>query len=216
MGDPLRLFPLGIVLLPGMRLPLHIFEERYRVMIRECLAEGSEFGVVLYEGGNLARVGCRAWIIQVLREYEDGRMDILTHGRERFRILETMEDRPYLRAEVEPFRDEPEEPSARADELAARGIKSLKKLGEMVDRTPDEAKLTSLPLDELSFYIAAADGFERPEKQKLLEMRSTTERLEKGVEALTHIIERLRMSLEIRRIIGGNGHIPGFFPRKVE
>jgi hypothetical protein len=83
----------------------------------------------------------------------------------------------------------------------------------MIDRAPDVGRLESLPLDELSFTIAAADGFERHEKQKLLEMRSTIERLEKGVEALAHIIERLRVTLEIRRIIGGNGHIPGFFTR---
>ena len=109
----LRLFPLNSVLFPGMRMPLHIFEERYKLMIRECIEEDAPFGVGLIKSGEEVGggavpydVGCTARIIQV--EYlDDGRMNLFTIGEQRFRIVSINTTQPYLRGEVAPLEQEP-------------------------------------------------------------------------------------------------------------
>src|SRR6266481_4942411 len=96
----LPLFPLEVVLLPGATLPLHIFEERYKLMIGEALEGRSEFGIVLAKGRSLANLGCSAEVEKVVKRYEDGRLDILTAGRRRFEILFLDDQKPYLQAAV--------------------------------------------------------------------------------------------------------------------
>src|SRR5690242_12078456 len=86
--ERIPLFPLNVVLLPGETLPLHIFEPRYREMIRSCAADKREFGILLALPKGIVRVGCTAEIVDIPRRYDDGRMDILTIGRSPFRILE--------------------------------------------------------------------------------------------------------------------------------
>ena len=98
------LFPLQAVLFPGSRLPLHIFEERYKVLVSQCIREETEFGVILANGGELAEVGCTAGIVSVLKVYNDGRMDIAVEGRQRFRVHRfDPAQTPYLVGEVEFF-----------------------------------------------------------------------------------------------------------------
>ena len=91
------LFPLEVVLFPGQPLPLHIFEERYKVMIRECLAakEQREFGVVLAKPNGIAQVGCTAEVVELVRSYADGRMDIVSAGRRRFEVLFVDQSKSY-------------------------------------------------------------------------------------------------------------------------
>jgi Lon protease-like protein len=100
------LFPLGVVLLPQMELPLHIFEERYKVMINECLEQDRDFGVVHYDGTDIRTMGCTAKILDVIKQYEDGRMDIVTRGKTRFVIKDMDQSRIYLQAKVLFFEDE--------------------------------------------------------------------------------------------------------------
>jgi hypothetical protein len=100
------LFPLDTVLFPGTALPLHIFEERYREMVGECLAETKPFGVVRANGDQMAIVGCTAKIVRVVERYADGRMDILCEGMARFEIDGLDESRKFLQADVEFFEDE--------------------------------------------------------------------------------------------------------------
>jgi len=205
------LFPLNVVLLPGMSLPLHIFEERYKLMIGECLEHKSEFGVVFHQGERLEGVGCTARIRQVLRRYADGRMDILTIGAARFRVVELREGKAYLEAAIEPFEDAAEDGEARTAGPAARATALLIQLAAMRGRPADLADLRRLSLQELSFRIAAADGFGLRERQQLLETTSTGERLERGIAALERILERLRRTIETRRLVGGNGHMSEAF-----
>jgi Lon protease-like protein len=103
----IALFPLDVVLFPGALLPLHIFEERYKEMVSECLANEGEFGVVRVQREGLAVVGCAAGIVRVLRRYDDGQMDILCEGRKRFEIEQLDNTRSFLQAEVDYFEDEP-------------------------------------------------------------------------------------------------------------
>src|SRR5882672_10252089 len=95
------LFPLDLVLLPDTPLPLHIFEPRYKEMVGECLRAREPFGVIRAAGNGIVRVGCTAEIVDVLRAYPDGRMDILTMGRRRFAVTDVDSERDFLRGDIE-------------------------------------------------------------------------------------------------------------------
>src|SRR5881396_2113985 len=96
-GLLLPLFPLHVVLFPGGVLPLHIFEERYKEMIGEAIRNKAEFGVMLATSGGIANIGCSAVVEQVIKDYPDGRQDILTRGKRRFELLLVNEERDFLR-----------------------------------------------------------------------------------------------------------------------
>ena len=99
--DRIPLFPLNVVLLPGADLPLHIFEPRYRKMVRGCLDNKTEFGMLLALSDGVAGTGCTAEILEVVKTHDDGRMDILTVGREPFRVVELFTDDPLLEGAVD-------------------------------------------------------------------------------------------------------------------
>ncbi len=109
--DRIPLFPLNVVLLPGADLPLHIFEPRYLEMVSRCLKEKSEFGVLLALPKGVARVGCTAEIIEVVHRNSDGTMDILTVGREPFRVIEFFEENPLIEGHVDYLEDRDSEPN---------------------------------------------------------------------------------------------------------
>src|SRR5690554_1981372 len=101
----LPLFPLNIVLYPHERIPLHIFEPRYREMARHCLEHQLPFGIIRYEEGKMAEMGCTADIKKVVRRYDDGRMDLIVEGSERFRVEELRQERTYLTADAVTIED---------------------------------------------------------------------------------------------------------------
>jgi Lon protease-like protein len=152
MSEMLPLFPLGTVLYPGLLLPLHIFEERYRQLVRDLLAdgEGPRFGVVAIREGRetgvsgvsaLYPVGCTAVLRQV-QKYPDGRYDIVTVGVQRFRLLAVDESQPYLRGEVELLPEEAGDPAAA--QLAARAVRPafseyLRALASLAQHDPQQA-----------------------------------------------------------------------------
>src|SRR5262245_60569710 len=171
--DPLPLFPLHVVLFPGLPLPLHIFEPRYRLMIGQCLEASAPFGVVLIRAGREVGdpadpypVGTTAEIVRHER-LADGRLNLLCVGRERFRIRAPRTDQPYLAAEVEPLVERPPEPEAA--ELAAALARRLRAFLGPAAPTLD------LPVDPpaLSFAGAALVPLELSERQALLELDST-------------------------------------------
>ncbi|UCG19764.1 MAG: LON peptidase substrate-binding domain-containing protein [Deltaproteobacteria bacterium] len=198
------LFPLEVVLMPSMPLPLHIFEERYKLMIGECLEQKREFGVVYQKGSDMKKIGCTARIVQVLRRFDDGRLDIMTQGAERFVIESINEDKPYLQAEVIYFDDEREKG---ADNLIADGIKLLEALDGMTGKKRDYRSLSRMDRKTISFVICYNDVFSMEEKQSFLEMTSTSERIRKGVDSLRKAVELMQITEEIRRIAGGNGDL---------
>src|ERR1700757_3163693 len=103
--ERIPLFPLNVVLLPGAPLPLHIFEPRYKQMVKDCLEEKLEFGMLLAMPKGVARVGCTAEIVEVAKRYPDGRMDILTVGHAPFRVVELFEENPLLEGQVDYLED---------------------------------------------------------------------------------------------------------------
>jgi Lon protease-like protein len=206
----LPLFPLEIVLLPEEPLPLHIFEDRYKTMIGECLqakAAGKgpqEFGVVLLKGQGVSVVGCTARIINLTRQYEDGRMDILTVGKRRFEVLLTNEEKPYLRGAVDYFEDEgPDAPSDEAAELAIErfrvAMRKLRHAAEMPVHLPR-------PYRYLSFRLAAALPLDLQFKQQLLTLRNEPERLTLVQRAIEILVNQLDQVQKSQKKAGGNGH----------
>ena len=198
------LFPLEVVLMPSMPLPLHIFEERYKLMIGECLEQIREFGVVYQKAGDMKKNGCTANIVRVLKRFDDGRLDIMTQGVNRFVIENIYEDKPYLQAEVVYFDDERDEG---ADNLMADGIKLLEQLDVMTGKKRDYRSLSRMDHKTISFVFSYNEVFSMEEKQSFLEMRSTRERITKSLESLRIMVKKEKLSREIKKIIGGNGNL---------
>jgi Lon protease-like protein len=207
----LPLFPLQLVLLPEEPLPLHIFEERYREMIGDCLqakASGigrQDFGVVLAKGGEISNVGCSAQIVTLTRKYDDGRMDILTVGKRRFEILLTNDEKSYLRASIEFFDDDgPDTPGGTEAENAIqlfRGImRRLHQASEMPIHLPQ-------PYRHLSFRLAASLPLALEFKQQLLLVRNEPERLQQVVYLMDQLIHQFDAAKAAREKAGGNGNM---------
>jgi Lon protease-like protein len=165
------LFPLGLVALPTEAVPLHIFEERYRTMIGQCIESESEFGIVWMSDDGLRDIGCACEVEQVLEEMDDGRFNVLTRGTRPFRVLERQGQLAYPAGVVEFLDDEDEEVDEEALKRARAVYADLVK--RATDREPDAAEL-----DELDAYaMAATVDFGLDAKQGLLELRSENARL---------------------------------------
>jgi Lon protease-like protein len=188
-----------------MPLPLHIFEERYKLMIAECIERQAAFGIVFFNGSDIQTTGCTASILKVLKRYRDGRLDILTHGEERFVIKDMYDHKPYLEGRVTFFEDEPDENVDACQQLARSGMELLKQFATIAEIKDGYGFSETLDSESISFVIAGCEGFSKEEKQQFLEMTSTYKRLRKSVAALEKIIERTKITSEIRKIIGGNG-----------
>ena len=197
----LPLFPLQVVLLPGGELPLHIFEERYKEMIHEVLRERVEFGVVLAGEKGIVNTGCTATVDKVLRQYPDGRMDILTRGRRRFEIMLLNDERPFLRGAVEFFDDEESRPAPA--ELQRRAIEGYNELQALSSSRPLESEEAANP--QLSFKLAAPVP-DVTFRQVLLATRSETERLKQITEFLPNFLIRQRRIQHVKEIAPRNGH----------
>src|SRR5580704_9048406 len=175
MPQPLLpLFPLGLVLFPRTPLPLHIFEDRYKEMMRDVLDSKAEFGVVLAGEKGIVNMGCTAVVDSVLKRYPDGRMDVLAVGRRRFEILGLDDEKPYLRGQVEFFDDEEFEPSA--PETQRRALEGYNSLIEL--EKPEGATSPELNDPQLSFQLAQVVP-DVDFRQVLLSTRSESERMKR-------------------------------------
>ncbi len=145
----------------------------------------------------------------MLERYDDGRMDILTHGRHRFRILQVFQDKPYLEALVDFFDDEDEEPTPELEAFARKGIQMINQLSEMMEQPQRYELGETWDLKSVSYILAGNPGFQPKEKQEFIEMTSTGSRIQKSLRAMEKTLERLRLTQEIEKIIHGNGRLPG-------
>jgi len=210
------LFPLGLVLLPGMSLPLHIFEERYKLMIAECLAGDRPFGIVLFDGQTLRSAGCTARISDVIKRYDDGRLDIATCGEQRFVIHELIEEKPYMEARIAFLEDDDEaQPAGGVSEALAAARKLLQDLRRDRFLSQDVSPVLLSDPGSLSFFIASLEGFTHAERQQILETTSSTDRLRKCVDSLMKIRDRFQLTRTIEKIIGGNGQPPESVRKKL-
>jgi Lon protease-like protein len=197
------LFPLNVVLMPGAPLPLHIFEERYKQMVNECLESESEFGMVLADEAGTRRVGCTAKIVELVERYEDGRMLILVEGSRRFRLNNILTGKPYYVGEVEYLEEEPEE---EVTTLAEECIALLERVVEAATEGSVGIEINP-PYRNLSFAIAGRIEFDLEARQQILEITSEKERLEKVRELLSTAAERLERERQAREKAQKNGHL---------
>jgi uncharacterized protein len=203
VGDSLALlplFPLEVVLLPGAPLPLHIFEPRYKEMIGECLANSAPFGVVRALDEGMAEIGCTAEIVTVTKEYPDGRLDLIAEGRKRFEVLELNRKRSFLQAEILLIADESD---SAAPEDKARAIRAHFEILSLAGAVQD---LSAADQSTLSFYLAGSLPLDLDFKQKLLTMRSESQRIQAVVAYLESLLPNLRRAARARQKAGGNGH----------
>lgn len=200
--DLLGLFPLDAVLLPGEVVPLHIFEPRYRLLIRRHV-EGGEFGIVLAEDDELRECGCTGRVVEILEELEDGSFNILVQGGRRFRVLEVREpedpDTEYLSAVVEYYEDA--EPGA-PPQLREGVLDVFRRMLRLMDVESPREPGGEQPL---SYRLAAAVDFGAPLKQELLEMLSEEQRLETLLAVMDSLLPRLQLRKEREDAIRGNG-----------
>jgi Lon protease-like protein len=196
------LFPLGLVLLPGEALPLHVFEERYKRLIGERRVDQGEFGVVLEDEGRIFECGCSAIITAVLEEFPDGRLNVLVEGRRRFRVLHVHEppdpEGDYARADVQFFDDDEE-----GTQLAREGaVGAFYKLLRLMGIESPQVPAGTAPL---SFRLAAAVDFGVEVKQALLDSASESERLANLAGVIKALVPRLEAQRKRAEAIRGNG-----------
>jgi Lon protease-like protein len=204
-GDVLErfpLFPLGLVLLPQELVPLHIFEERYKVMINDCLDADSEFGILWLSDDGLRDIGCGARIERVIERFEDGRMNILVAGSRPFRLLQRIDDMAYPAGNVELLDDlDSDGDPELAEQARAR-------YAELVE-TATEEKPDLEEISELDAYGMAATVEHPPEaKQALLELRVENDRLRMVDEMFRTAIKRVAYAEEAAERAQTNGSVP--------
>jgi ATP-dependent Lon protease len=200
--DTLGLFPLGLVLLPGETIPLHVFEARYKRLIGERRGGDRELGIVYVDEDKLAVTGCTAVVSEVIDETEDGRMNILVEGRRRFRIVDVAEpedaEADYLRADVEFFEDDEAGDERVRDDAALAFVDLLSASGIPQPQIPEGVA-------PLSFRLAAAVDFGPQIKQTLIESASENERLMSLAAAFRSLVPQAEAQRRRAEAIRGNG-----------
>src|SRR4051794_11095001 len=201
--DRFPLFPLDLVLLPSEVVPLHIFEERYKLMIGECLETEGEFGIVWLSDDGLREIGCTARVSQVLKELEDGRLNILVAGGRPFRLLRRIDDMPYPAGDVEMLEDA--DPSD--DTLGELASEAHERYADLVEQVTDERPSPD-DLEDLDAYgMAATIEFDAAPKQALLELRAERERLVQVRDLFVATRKRIAEAEEAGELARSNGRI---------
>jgi Lon protease-like protein len=196
------LFPLPLVLLPTEQVPLHVFEERYKELIGECVADGREFGFVYADDDGLREVGTRAGVTEVLARFDDGRMNVLVEGRERFRLLALTTGRSFQTGDVEPIEDEEDTPSGDAVERALELFERLREL------TASDVEMPSGdPRRQLSYALAARVELAPQVKQELLQEGSERIRLDRVCDLLADAATSVELQRSAAERAASNGKV---------
>jgi len=198
------LFPLGLVLIPHELVPLHIFEERYKLMIGECLDQDGEFGIVWLSDDGLKEVGCAARVSKVIERFDDGRLNVLVEGTKPFRLLRRIDDLPYPAGDIEPLEEVVQE-SEDADAIAAARKRYADLVAEVTDERPEPDALAELD----AYGMAATLDVALDAKQMLLELRSERERLEQLEALFSEALGRIRHAERAAERAQGNGSLKG-------
>jgi len=195
------LFPLPLVLLPTERLPLHVFEERYKELVGECLASGGELGIVYAEGDALAELGTRARIAQVLTRFRDGRLNIVVEGGTRFRLVELTSGRSFHTARVAELEDEedPADPRVVAD--------ALELFEQLREVTASDVEPPARDAALLSFALAGRVELPVEAKLELLSEVSERKRMERVRDLLRDSLRSARQARRAAERASGNGRV---------
>ena len=195
------LFPLGLVLLPGEQVPLHIFEPRYQELIGESIEQGIPFGIVYADNEGLRQVGTLATVSEVTERFEDGRLNILVQGDERFRLLELTSGRSFVTASVEPF-DDQDDPADGID--IERALALFARLAELTGSDVDSPDRQT---PELSFAVAGRFELSPELKQELLAESSERVRLVRLCELLAIAAKAVERQKEVATRAQSNGRV---------
>ena len=196
------LFPLELVLVPTERVPLNIFEPRYKELIGECIERREDFGIVLARpSGDVHHVGTRAAVVEVLQVLPDGRMHVVVEGGDRFHLLEVDHERSFDTGTVEELVDQDDPPNPGDLE---RTYATFKRLQETVGAPGEPPDPTSPQFD---FQIVARVDFSNASKQELLELTSPRERVARLGELLERALEALVIDQALRQRAHGNGRV---------
>jgi len=192
MSD-LGLFPLGLVLLPTEQIPLHIFEERYKDLIRECLDDDGEFGLVYADESGIRKIGTRAAVLEVLTRFEDGRMNVLIEGKDRFELLELTSGKSFQTGDIVPIEDVEDLADASTVERARALFDRLREM------TASDVEVPDAGIPQLSYVLAARVELAAEAKLELLAETSEKARLERVCELLEEAavaVDRQRRAAE--------------------
>jgi Lon protease-like protein len=202
-------FPLGVVLFPESKIPLHIFEDRYKKLVAECVKNHSEFGINFVEDDRLHAVGCSATVVEVVEKYPDGEFDIVTEGKRRYEVLSLEQNGPdqLSFAVVRWLDDVPEE---RDSELAHETIDMFNQLAEVAYKgsvPPLDEEMWNAEDKYPSFKIAQKSGLEAPQRQALLSVTSENERMGILNKFLTELLPKVKHLETIQELIKNDGYI---------
>jgi len=199
--EEIGLFPLPLVIVPGEQAPLHIFEPRYRELVDESLDTAAPFGILLADEEGVREVGTLADVVEVVERFDDGRLNIVVEGGERFRVARQTDGRSFQTAEVDTVDDEGDEPT---DEERARCLAGYDKV---IAAAAAELEELDREAEDLSFRIAARIDLGPEIKQTLLESRSERERVVRLAGLLDRAAEAVAREREVRERSAGNGRV---------
>jgi Lon protease-like protein len=201
--EEIGVFPLGIVLLPGEHVPLHIFEDRYKELIGECLEKGTEFGLVLSDADGVRTVGTRAAVGAVLERFDDGRMNIVVRGGARIAVEAFTDGRSFDTARIRAYEDD----RGREEALDSERHRCLAAFGRLASAADADVGEPDSDAPSLAFDLAGRIAFAPEAKQELLEMRSERARVRRLTELIEAAEEALARRAAIRERATGNGHV---------
>lgn len=201
----LPLFPLNVVLFPQSQLPLHIFEERYKTLISECITYDNVFGINLVHEQQMQTIGCTALVKEVTKRYDDGRMDIVVEGVRRYTLHNLVDaPHPYYSGRVSWYNDIPEE----VDEQLR--LKAVRLHNEFV-RTVFQGTVNAVEPDDIrktrAFYLVQKSGLDLPQRQMFLSMNSENARLGYLVKHLETLLPLLISKKKVEELARNDGYI---------
>ena len=195
------LFPLGLVLLPTEQVPLHIFEPRYRELITECVDADEPFGLVYADEAGVRQVGTLATVVEVTDRFEDGRLNVVVEGGERFRLVGLTEGRSFQTGTIEPLADS-DDPAPKEDVERAVAL-----FGRLVELTGADVELPVEELEPPSYAIGSRFELAVELKLELLEETSERVRLRRVCEILETVATAVTRQREIAERASTNGHV---------
>lgn len=201
------LFPLGIVIFPEASLPLHIFEERYKSLINDCIEDNIEFGINLVNKESLNEIGCTANIHKIIKKYPDGKYDIIITGMKRYRLINFSEgEKPYFLGEIEYYYDKEDDIDIDllfdCSDLFNKIVSNISTV--VIEKIDPDKLTTKMP----SFLLAQKSGMTIRQRQKLLEMQSENERLKMIQKHLKTLVPVVKETELISRIIKNDAYFP--------
>ena len=205
----LPLFPLNLVIFPESAVPLHIFEERYRNLINDCIESQSDFGINLVLSGKIQKIGCSARVVDIVKRYPNGQMDIIVRGIKKYKLIDSkLSERLYLLGEVEYIEEEIEYPDIN---LLEQCIELYNKIAEEVSSLRLQKVDSSMFYSLIpSYFFAQKVGLSKQQKYDLLKLENESERLSFLLGHLKEVEPMLHESEIIKKLIQGDGYAKQF------